>query len=240
MSKILCVIPARLKASRFPRKLLALLGGKPLLQWAYERAVRTGLFDEVVVAVDDPELLACVEGFGGKAEMTSQGCESGTDRLIELRGAGKYQADIWVNWQGDEPFITKEAIASLLQNTEVGEIWTLKKKITSDEQILSPHVVKVVCDQEGRALYFSRSCIPSSQKEVYKHVGLYAYTDAALGKIKHLPPCELERQERLEQLRFLFYGLQVHVHETDQEIFGIDTKEELAIAEKMCYDLTHV
>jgi len=240
MGNTICVIPARLEASRFPEKLLALLGGKPLIQWAWEGAKNVSLFDQVVVAVDSKELLDCVENFGGEAILTSKECASGTDRLVELQQSRQLEGDIWVNWQGDEPFITEAAISSLLQSLSGGEIWTLKKKITKEEEIASPHVVKVVCDERGRALYFSRSCIPSDQKNIYKHIGLYAYTDSALSKIAQLPPCALEKQERLEQLRFLYNGMQIQVHETDQEIFGIDTKEELAIAERMCYNYMHL
>ncbi|MDN3507058.1 MAG: 3-deoxy-manno-octulosonate cytidylyltransferase [Simkaniaceae bacterium] len=238
MPKVVCVIPARLDATRFPRKLLAPLAGKPLIQWAYEGAKSVSLFDQVVVAVDSKELLDCVDSFGAKAILTSTECASGTDRLVEVRQ--QLNADIWVNWQADEPFITEQSISTLLRAPEEGEVWTLKKKIISDEEILSPHVVKVVTDEKGRALYFSRSCIPSDQKNVYKHIGLYAYTDKALYTIGKLEPCALEKQESLEQLRFLYHGMQIQVHETSQEIFGIDTKEELAIAERMCYDLSQV
>ncbi|NGX47885.1 MAG: 3-deoxy-manno-octulosonate cytidylyltransferase [Chlamydiae bacterium] len=235
---IVCVIPARMQSSRFPRKLLVPLGGKPLIQWAFEGAMRVSFFDKVVVAVDDPELYEVVTDFGGEALLTSLTCASGTERLIELQTKEKVQGDIWVNWQGDEPFITEETIACLLQSCNSGEVWTLKRKIKKEEEIESPHIVKVVCDAKGHALYFSRSCIPSDKKNLYKHIGIYAYTDAALRKISSLSPCPLEQQESLEQLRFLYHGMQIQVHETTQEIIGIDTQEELAIAEKMCYHLT--
>lgn len=232
-----CVIPARLGSGRFPRKMLALLGGKPLLQWAYDRARLVPFFDRVAIAVDSEELYLAVSQFADEVYLTSADCPSGTDRLVELRESKQLHGDVWVNWQGDEPFIAEEAIEILLQSIDdpEGEIWTLKKKIDDPKAIASPHVVKVVCDAKGKALYFSRSAIPFESAPVYKHVGLYAFSDAALGKIAHLSPCPLEKQERLEQLRFLFHGMQIHVHETNQEIFGIDTKEDLAFAEKMCY-----
>ncbi|NGX37485.1 MAG: 3-deoxy-manno-octulosonate cytidylyltransferase [Chlamydiae bacterium] len=238
--KVACVIPARLASTRFPRKVLAPLGGKPLIQWAYEGAMKTGLFDQVVLAVDCIELLEAAKAFGGEAILTDPNCQSGTDRLVELDQKKKLQADIWVNWQGDEPFITKEMIETLLQSTgEPGEeIWTLKRKIDKPEEITSQNVVKVVCDQSKRALYFSRNPIPANEKNIYKHIGIYAYSADALKRIASLEPSPLEKAEKLEQLRFLDNGMSIHVHETYQEIFGIDTKEELALAESLCYTFT--
>jgi len=231
--KIVCVIPARLGSTRFPRKMLSLLKGKPLVQWAYEGAMQCSCFDEVVVAVDSDELLRAVEGFGGKALLTSPHCQNGTERLVELQRTGALEADIWVCWQGDEPFITPAVINTLLQscNNEDEEIWTLKRAIEDPEHIQSPHVVKVVCDHQGRALYFSRSPIPHNGKQIFKHVGIYAYSNAALKKISTLTLCPPEEAEKLEQLRFLYNGLTMQVQETNEEIFGIDTAEQLAVAE---------
>ena len=237
---IVCVIPARLKSTRFPRKMLSMLRGKPLLQWVWERALQVSLFDTVVIAVDAEETRSLVTSFGGKCVMTSESCLSGTERLVELLKKKVVDADIWVNWQGDEPFIEKKMIQTLLQscNKEESDLWTLKKKITKEEEVGNPHIAKVVCDSHGFALYFSRSPIPFyrdgapySQQEVYKHVGLYAYTRAALIKISSLPPCSLELAEQLEQLRFLYNGLKIRVHETDFEVFGIDLPEHLIKAE---------
>ncbi len=222
---IVCVIPARLGSKRFPKKMLASLGGKPLLQCTYEAAKGVSLFDEVVVAVDSEELKEVVEGFGGKALLTQPTCQSGTDRLAELCATKALEADIWVNWQGDEPFITDKEIEILLQDLD-GEIWTLKKKITKSDQLSSKDVVKVVTGVGGRALYFSRNPISGD-----KHIGIYAFSSEALKKIRALSPCEPELEERLEQLRFLYHGMEIQVHETEKEIFGIDTQEELAIAE---------
>ena len=235
--KVICVIPARLGSKRFPRKVLAPLRGKPLLQWAYEGAKNVSFFDEVVVAVDSEELKGAVEGFGGRALLTSPLCKSGTDRLVELQKNGGLQGDIWVNWQGDEPFITEEAIKSLLQSAHdtEGEVWTLKKKISQQALIASSNIVKVVCDSQGLALYFSRSVIPYEGLEVFKHVGLYAFSSEALKKIGTLEPCPLEIQENLEQLRFLFHGMKIQVHETSEDIFGIDTKQQLEEAEHLSF-----
>ncbi|MBS0630239.1 MAG: 3-deoxy-manno-octulosonate cytidylyltransferase [Verrucomicrobia bacterium] len=227
---VVCVIPARLASTRFPRKMLALLKGKPLVQWAYEGALRCSWFDEVIVAVDSEEILETVKGFGGRAIMTSVDCQNGTERLIELQRRGILKGDVWVNWQGDEPFIQPKMIGTLLQTCDVGEVWTLKIAIDDPQ---NPNVVKVVCDAEGRALYFSRSPIPHGGKKFFKHVGIYAYSEEALQKIARLTPCALEREERLEQLRFLYHGLTIQVHETDEEIIGIDTFEQLRVAEQL-------
>ncbi len=236
--KIACIIPARLKSTRFPRKMLSMLCGKPLLQWVWERASAIPAFDQVAFAVDSDEVAELVSSFGGSYFMTSESCPSGTDRLVELNEKGLINADIWVNWQGDEPFINDEMIADLLQscNDDRTDVWTLKKKIINPDEIASPHFAKVVCDSQGHALYFSRSPIPfyrddPQQKTYYKHVGLYAFTREALKKIAHLKPCPLETAEQLEQLRFLYNNLRVRVHETQHEVFGIDLPEHLSKAE---------
>lgn len=235
--RIVCVIPARLQSSRFPRKMLAKLGDKPLVQWAYEGAKQCSIFSDVIVAVDHVELLDAVGNFGGKAIMTSPHLQSGTERLCALQAKNILEGDIWVNWQGDEPFITESVIQTLLQSIDnpEEEIWTLKRKLENVKEASSPHIVKVVTDHDGKALYFSRSLIPYDGTEIYKHVGLYAYRESALQKISKLSACPLEAQEKLEQLRFLYHGISMQVHETSEEIFGIDTKEELAIAQNLCY-----
>jgi len=234
---ILCVIPARLGSKRFPGKVLAPFRGKPLIQWVFEAAKKVPFFDDVVLAVDSRELLEEVEKFGGKARLTAPTCRNGTERLIELYKKKEYTADIWVNWQGDEPFITAGMIQPLLQNLKE-EVGTLKCKIQRVEEISSPHVVKVVCDARGRALYFSRSIIPhckevSEKKNIYKHIGLYVVSDQALQKLATLPACEIEQAESLEQLRFLYHGMKIQVEKIEQEIFGIDTKEELLALDRL-------
>ncbi|MBI2742743.1 MAG: 3-deoxy-manno-octulosonate cytidylyltransferase [Chlamydiales bacterium] len=243
---IACVIPARLKSTRFPRKMLAPLLGKPLIQWVWEAASRVSLFSELAIATDSEELAAIARGFGAKCYMTSEECATGSDRLIELRKRGSIKADIWVNWQGDEPFINARTLTDLLQSCgeDGADVWTLKKKITQEEA-LTPHVCKVVTNSEGFALYFSRHPIPfvrdikpQSSIEFFKHIGMYAYSDAALLKLSSLKPCPLEEAEQLEQLRFLYNSLSVRVHETQEEPFGIDLPEHLALAHKKAQELT--
>jgi len=232
--RIICVIPARLESTRFPQKILATLEGKSLLEWVWRAAVRTNRFDEVLFAIDAPQTARAIQKFGGKSLMTSQDCASGTDRLIEVMSSGRVKGDVWVNWQADEPFITKEMIDELLQTVdgETACIWSLKKLITH-EQALDPNVVKAVCDNHGNALYFSRSPIPfyretpKTEQVFYKHVGLYAYTTSALKEIASMPVSQLEIAEKLEQLRFLQYGLSICVHTTKTDVVGIDTPQDL-------------
>jgi len=238
--KVVCIIPARLKSTRFPRKMLSSLHGKPLLQWVWERASRVSEFHHVAFAVDSPETAALIASFKGVYYMTPEACASGTERLVEVFKKENIQADIWVNWQGDEPFITEAMIHTLLKTCkrEDSDIWTLKKRIVIPEEILSPHIAKIVCDANDFALYFSRSVIPfhrdvpnDEKQAFYKHVGLYAFTTRALQKIATLKSCAIEQAEQLEQLRFLYHGMRIKVHETDQDVFGIDLPEHLTKAE---------
>ncbi|MDJ0651922.1 MAG: 3-deoxy-manno-octulosonate cytidylyltransferase [Simkaniaceae bacterium] len=234
--KTICIIPARIASSRFPKKVLAMLGEKPLLQWVWEAAIAIEMFDEVAFAIDDCETARLIQSFGGKHHMTSPGCLSGTDRLIELQEKRVMSGDIWVNWQGDEPFIRKEMIENLFQSVDQDfDIWSLKKEIENAAEIEDPNTVKVVTDCEHRALYFSRAPIPYDRDGLedvtyYKHIGIYAYTNSALKKISTSAPSRLERSEGLEQLRFLENGLGIQVHETSHETLGIDAPEDLARA----------
>lgn len=238
--KIVCIIPARLQSTRFPQKMLKTLYGKPLLEWVWNQANSVSAFDHIAFAIDAQETADVIASFGGRYYMTSTHCPSGTDRLIEVMKQNKVVADIWVNWQGDEPFITEKMIGELLQSCEQedSDIWTLKKKITKSEEIMSPHFAKVVCDHNNHALFFSRSMIPfyrdaiaEERKVFYKHVGLYAFTQAALNKIALLPSCAIECAEQLEQLRFLYHNMRIKVHETGHDVFGIDLPEHLVRAE---------
>lgn len=245
--KVACVIPARLASVRFPKKILADLCGKPLIQWVWEAACKVPLFDEVAFAIDDTETAHVIEKFGGTYFMTSKKCQNGTERLLELWKNQSIKSDFWVGWQADEPFITAPMIQDLLQSCDQDacDVWTLCKKIIKPEDISSPHVVKVVRNSHHEALYFSRSPIPfvrdggSADKEIfYKHVGMYAFSQEALSKISKLPSCAIEQAEQLEQLRFLYHKLKIKVHQTEHEIFSIDIPEHLGMAHRFIHQHT--
>ncbi len=236
--KIVCVIPARLHSTRFPKKILSHLSGKPLVRWAWEGALCIPFFDEVVIAIDAEETARVVDSFGGKWIMTSESCSRGTERLVEIQGKGLVKGDIWVNWQADEPFLSIQVIKDLLQSCSFSEaeIWTLKIKMREEDRIQDPNICKVVCDINDHALYFSRSPIPYRQEKTnvptFRHIGLYAYSNAALKKISTMPSCKIEEAESLEQLRFLYQGLKMQVHETEELSLGIDLPEHLSAAEE--------
>ncbi|ANA40161.1 MULTISPECIES: 3-deoxy-manno-octulosonate cytidylyltransferase [Geobacter] len=240
---ITAIIPARFASTRFPGKALADIAGKPMVQHVYERTARARLVSEVVVATDDDRIAQAVRGFGGRVEMTSRDHETGTDRLAEV--ASRIGAEIIVNVQGDEPLIEPamidEAIAPLAENPAV-RMGTLKSRIRTLHDFLSPNVVKVVTDLEGYALYFSRSPLPffrdkwndlkdesfaSGRLLCYKHVGLYVYRRDFLLEFAKMPPTVLELAEKLEQLRALENGCRIRVVETAHESIGVDTPNDL-------------
>ena len=172
--------------------------------------------------------------------MTSPLHPSGTDRLAEVAKKSGIQADIWVNWQGDEPFIAEKMVLDLLGNGQdtSAQIWTLKQRITDPHEITSPQFAKVVCDPNNYALYFSRSAIPfyreNDQEKIYfKHIGMYAFTSEALFKIAAISASFLENAEKLEQLRWLEHRLLVKINETDQLAFGIDFPHDIQKAEAL-------
>lgn len=230
--RVACVIPARLNSSRFPKKILHPIGGKPLVQWTYEAAVSTGLFDMVLIAIDDKETEGVVKQFTNSYVMTSSDCPNGTARMIEVRKT--HRADVWVNWQCDEPLVSKEMIATLLQGIyDQPAIWTLKKRANTEEQ-RSPHVVKVVCTSMGKALYFSRQGVPYGADSGWKHIGIYAFADSLLDQIDALPPSPLALQENLEQLTFLEAGIPIYAYTTQKEAVGVDVLEDI---QKVCVQL---
>lgn len=237
--KIVCVIPARLQSSRFPKKVLVSLMGKPMLQWVWEAAHKNSCFDEIVFAVDAIETANLIKTFGGRFVMTSVTCSTGTDRLIEVARSGIIDGDIWVNWQGDEPFVTPQMISDLLQkcNDSSAQIWTLKKKIETEYDLTSPHVAKVVTNILGNALYFSRSLIPYyrdaaiGQRVYFKHIGIYAFSTQALFQIEKLGVGLLETAEQLEGLRWLENALVICVNQTYDEVVGIDLPTDVKRAE---------
>lgn len=242
--KVACIIPARLASSRFPQKMLTSLAGRPLLSWVWDAAVQNSCFDEIHFAVDAPETASLVGSFGAHAFMTPVECNSGTERLSYLAANKIVEADIFVNWQGDEPFITQGMIQELLQGIgkDNADVWTLKKRITDPAELPSRKIAKIVSDSNDYALYFSRSPIPGVRDEesyakqlelypFYKHIGLYAFTRAALLRLAALPESFIGDAEKLEQIKFLEHGFKVKLYETKQEVTGIDFPSDLVKAE---------
>ena len=227
------IIPARYASTRFPGKPLALIHGRPMVQWVYERACQAGL-SQVAVATDDDRIREAVLGFGGQVVMTSPNHRSGTDRCAEAaRALGASEEDVVVNIQGD----AIRLLTSQFNRPEV-HIATLAKAFTGDENPQNPNMVKVVAARNGRALYFSRSPIPYYRNEQmppvhYKHIGIYAYRFSVLNELVALDSSQLEEAEKLEQLRWLDNGYDIFVRPCDYESVGIDTPEDLERAEKM-------
>lgn len=230
--KSLCVIPARYSSTRLPGKPLLDIAGKPMIEHVYRQAQKAKLIDEVVVATDDKRIFAAVEGFGGKAVMTSDKHLSGTDRLAEV--AQVYENfDIIINVQGDEPLIDPQIIDDLCQNmlNETVVDMATAKTLMHEDEYNNPAAVKVVTDAKGYALYFSRSIIPYPRNrenfKAYKHIGIYAYRRDFLLAFAAMPQGSLEKAESLEQLRALENGSKIKVIETDFAAVGVDTEEDL-------------
>ena len=241
------IIPARLASIRLPRKLLLRETGKPLIQHTYESAIRAKRPGGVCVATDHEEIRAAVEAFGGRAEMTSPDCASGTDRVAEV-ARRMPSVDIIVNVQGDEPELAGESIdlaVALLEQNPDAVMSTLATPIRSRRQLEDPACVKVVFDHRGNAMYFSRSVIPhprdwsdtllaAEPPHFYQHVGLYAYRREFLLQIAAMPPAALEKIEKLEQLRVLQAGHTIVVGVVRESTFGIDTPEDYRAFVEKC------
>lgn len=243
----LAIIPARYASTRFPGKPLALLCGKPVIQWVWERVSAAGAVTEAVVATDDRRILEAVESIGGRAMMTSDQHRSGTDRCGEVLKALEAEGrryDVVVNVQGDEPFVEACQLETLLESfaSPETEIASLMTPIKDWEELQSPNNVKVVCNLRHEALYFSRQPIPHlrgadlkewpARQTYYKHVGIYAFRAEVLKRVVALPPSALEGSESLEQLRWLDNGYRIRMSVTDHTNIGIDTPEDLALAER--------
>ncbi len=244
---IIGIIPARFESTRLPGKPLLDIGGKPMLQRTYESAKKSKLLTDVVIAVDDERVYDVAKQFGAQVQMTPKELETGSDRIAYI--ADKLStAEIIVNIQGDEPFIPgkmiDQAIEPLLFDKDV-KVSTLVKRITSEDELNSPDIPKVVFDYHNYALYFSRSPIPyvrdvASDKEklriadIYKHIGLYVYRKESLLKFTSLRQTDLERFEKLEQLRMLENNMKIKVVVTEHESISVDTDEDLELARLYC------
>ncbi len=237
---IVGVIPARFASTRLMGKPLADIGGKPLIQHTYESASTSKLIEKVVIAVDDKKVAQVCRDFGATVYETPKEIASGSDRIASILKRLK-KAEIIINIQGDEPFIHGEmidqAIEPLLFDKEV-QVSTLAKRIESVTELKSPDVVKVVFDYANYALYFSRSQIPFvrdaysdetaiEKTEIYKHIGLYVFRKDVLLRFTKLKPTDLEKTEKLEQLRMLENGMKIKIVTTELETIGVDTPEDL-------------
>jgi len=242
---IIGIIPARFASTRLPGKILADIGGKPLIQHTYENSKKSKVLDDVIIAVDDEKVAKAARDFGAKVVVTPKDLQSGSDRVAYV-AKDLTDAKIIVNIQADEPFIKgtmiDHAVEPLLFDKTVN-ISTLAKRIETVEDLRCPSVVKVVFDYNNFALYFSRSPIPfvrdaktNSDKiklaEIYKHIGLYVYRKDYLFKFTKLQQTDLERTEKLEQLRMLENGLKIKIVPTEFDSLSVDTQDDLINARK--------
>lgn len=240
--KFIGIIPARYASTRFPGKPLALLGGKPVIQHVYEKVA--AVLEAAYVATDDERIYDVVKAFGGQVVMTRTDHKSGTDRIEEAIEKIGGEWDVVVNVQGDEPFVAKSQLETICHcfDDPTTQIATLGKPFESMEAVQNPNSPKIVVDNMGFAMYFSRSVIPyvrgkekSSWLTHYpflKHLGIYAYRKDVLRQVTQLPQSSLEIAESLEQLRWLQNGFKIKVGTTDVETVGIDTPQDLERAEE--------
>ena len=239
--KAIALIPARLGATRFPAKLLAPLRGKSVIRRTYESAVKTGLFDSVIVVTDSNEILNEIIKNDGTAVKSKHEYESGTDRIAEV--AAGMDADIFVNIQGDEPFVQKEPLAQLLRlftsaDGDAVQVASLVQRLTEPGFIKDPNYVKVALDLNNNALFFSRSIIPYPRDTTvdipfYEHIGVYAFRKQALMNFTQWPVTPLEAAEKVECLRFLEYGVQIRLAITQYMGVEIDTSADMIRAEEL-------
>ena len=234
---ILCVIPARIGSTRLPRKMLADINGQPLIQHTYQRASECTTLTKVVVATDSIEIAAAVKEVGGDVIMTPENIQTGSDR-VALAAKEFSDMDVVINLQGDEPFIQPTMLTELVAPYLSGEnpkMATLGYTLKFPEEYNDPNIVKVIMDQQGYAIYFSRSPIPYFRAQVdnvpiLHHMGVYAFQREFLLEYTQLPQTPLEKAELLEQLRALEHGIRIRVSKTAGRTIEINTSEELEAA----------
>lgn len=236
--KTIAIIPSRFGSSRFPGKPLALILGKPMIQWVYENVSKVSFLDAVYVATDDERILNCVKSFGGKALMTASTHACGTDRIAECADLLKLDDnDLVLNIQGDEPLIKQEMIQDLFSCFDDTSVYmgTLKKLIETEDELNNPNVVKVISDINSNAIYFSRFCLPferdNNRTKHYKHIGAYGYKTWFLKQYSKMAKTPLEKSESLEQLRVIENGYKICVKETAYQTIGVDTPEQITQVE---------
>ena len=228
------VIPARLSSSRLPEKPLAMIGSKTMIQHVYERALEVKGVDRVIVATDSPRIIEVIKKINGNVQLTPE-LASGTDRVAYI--AERSNEDIFINLQGDEPMLNHESVEGALElvRSQKFELATTATPIRSSKHYMNKNVVKVLVDQNFRAIYFSRYPIPYSRLTIpdqgpwiaLHHMGLYVYRRELLLKLKEFPQTELEKAESLEQLRALEHGIAIGVFKTNHISYGVDTAEDL-------------
>ena len=236
--KIVAMIPARYAATRFPAKLMQMLGSKTVIRHTYDNTMATGLFNEVVVVTDSDIIFNEITSHGGKAIMSKKNHESGSDRIAEA--AANLEVDIIVNVQGDEPFVQKEPLEKLLDtfNDPTVQVASLMQVLKDQTLIDDPNYVKVAVDRKMNALFFSRSVIPYPRDKsisipYYEHIGVYAFRKEALLNFTAWPITPLEAAEKIECLRYLEYGVSLKMVLTQYMCIEIDTPEDLIKAAKL-------
>ncbi|OYU84001.1 MAG: 3-deoxy-manno-octulosonate cytidylyltransferase [Flavobacterium sp. BFFFF2] len=237
--KSIAILPARFASTRFPGKMLQELGGKPLIVQTYLATLRTGLFDEVIVVTDHDDIEEAVVAAGARCFRSTREHESGSDRIAEV--IADLEVDVVVNVQGDEPFIDQEALAQLVDvfkkdTKQQIDVASLMRPITDLAAVQNPNNVKVVVDEQQRALYFSRAAIPFQRDSgdvptYFHHIGVYAYRKEALLQFTTWPVSRLEYIEKLEQLRYLEHGKRIQMVQTQHLGIGVDTPDDLARAQ---------
>jgi 3-deoxy-manno-octulosonate cytidylyltransferase (CMP-KDO synthetase) len=236
--KKIAMIPARYAATRFPGKLMQMLGDKTVIRQTYDATVATGLFDEVVVVTDSEIIFSEIEAAGGKAVMSQYEHESGSDRIAEA--AADMDVDIIVNVQGDTPFVKREPLEKLLQQFDDAsvEVASMMQVMTKQSEIDDPNFVKVAVDKNMNSLFFSRSVIPYPRDTTvpsiyYEHIGVYAFRKEALINFTQWPVTPLEAAEKIECLRYLENGIPLRMIVVDYMGVEIDTPDDLAKAAKL-------
>ena len=233
MGKTVIIIPARYNSKRLNGKPLIKVCDKPIIQWVWERAKSVKSADEVIIATDNQEIFDTAKAFGAEVEMTSENHKSGSDRIAEVAQRHP-EYDIIVNLQGDEPLIEPDCVEEVikqLKEDKNADITTLATFVRADDDKEDPNMVKVVCDCNGYALYFSRSKIPYERNydiaDFYKHIGIYGYRRDSLLKMVSLEQAKIEKAESLEQLRALYNGMKIKVSPVVYNSIGIDTISDL-------------
>jgi len=238
MGKVVAMIPARYAATRFPAKLMQLLGDKTVIRHTYDNTVATGLFDEVWVVTDSDVIFNEITSHGGNAVMSVKEHESGSDRIAEA--VAKMDVELILNVQGDTPFIKKEPLSRLLEtfNDSSVKVASMMQVLTKQEEIDDPNFVKVAVDKNWNSLFFSRSVIPYPRDKAvpvtyYEHIGVYAFRKEALMQFTEWPVTPLEAAERVECLRYLEYGIPLRMIVVDYMGVEIDTPADLEKASKL-------